>query len=108
MHDLRVRKRADERQRNRALGARLQTAHRIMPIPEGRQRRLGVRQQDAACLGQPNAAAQAFEHGRAEFMLENIEAAADGGLRTVQPLGSAREATELCDGKEGLDLIDIH
>ena len=88
--------------------ARLQTAHRIVPVPERRQRRLGVRQKDAACLGQSRATTQALEQGRAEFVLENAEATADRRLRAMQPLRRVREAAELGDGHEGLDISDIH
>ena len=90
------------------LDARPQTANGVLPIPEGRQHRLGIRQQGAARLGKPRATTQAFEQGRAKFMLENIEAAADCGLRAVQPLGRAREAAKLRDSEEGLDLVGIH
>jgi hypothetical protein len=41
-------------------------------------------------------------------VLEDAEAAADCGLRTMQPLGRAGKSAELDDGEEGLDLIDTH
>ena len=105
---LRVGKRADQRERNRALHAAFQSSHRLAPVLERRKCRLRMWQEGAAGLGQPCVAADAFEHRSTEFVLENAEAAADRGLRAVQPPAGAGEAAEFGDGDEGFDLVDVH
>ena len=105
---LRVGKRADQRERNRTMHAALQSSHRLAPVLERRERGLGMWQEGTAGLGQPCVAADAFEHRRTEFVLENAEAAADRGLRAVQPPAGAGEAAEFGDGDEGFDLVDVH
>jgi len=106
--DSRVGQGADQGERDRAAGAGLQIAHRIVAVLEGGQRRLGMGQEGAAGLGQAGAAAHALEQRGAELVLELVDAAADRRLRAVQPLPGAREAAGLGNGEEGADLVDVH
>lgn len=106
--DMRVGERPDERERNRAAQTGLQSEHRLAPILERSKRRLGVRQEGPASLGEAHVATDAFEHRRAELLLQEPEATADRRLRTMQPPGSAGEAAEFGNCDEGLDLSDVH
>ncbi len=106
--DMRVGERANQGERDCAFDASLQAAYRFAPIPERSQCRFGVRQEDAACFGQSCAASQALEQRCAKLVLDNLEAAADGWLRTMQPPRRPREAAKLGDCKECFDSVDIH
>ena len=83
-------------------------AHGLARVLESGEGGLGMGQEGATGLGQPGVAADAFEQRRAQFLFQQAEAAADGGLRTMQSLSGAGEAAEFGDGDEGLDLVDIH
>jgi hypothetical protein len=106
--DVRVGERADQGERDCAFDAGLQTAYRFTPIPERSQCRFGMRQEDAACFGQSCPAPQALEQRCAKLVLDNLEATADGWLRTMQPPRRTREAAKLGDGKERFDSVDVH
>jgi hypothetical protein len=67
-----------------------------------------VRQEDSACLGQSCPASQAVKQRCAKLVLDNLEAPADGWLRTMQPLRRTREAAKLGDGEECFDSVYIH
>ena len=99
---------AHQRERDGALQTRLQIAHRILPVLQCGQRRLGVGQESPARFGEPCAAANPLEQPGAELELELVEAATDRGLRSMQALPGTREASGLGDGQEGADFLDIH
>jgi len=106
--DVGIGKRADEGERDSAAQAGLQSAHRLAAVLECGERRLGVRPEGTAGLGEAGVAADAFEHRRTEFVFQEREAATDGGLGTMQAPGGAGEAAEFGDGDEGLDRGDVH
>ena len=97
-----------QRERDGALQACLQIAHRILPIFQRRQRRLGVRQEGPARFSEPGAAANPLEQLRAKLEFELVQAATDCGLRSMQALSGAREASGLGDGQERADFLDVH
>jgi hypothetical protein len=67
-----------------------------------------MRQEDVACFGQPRSASQALKQRCAEFVLDYLEATADGWLRTMQPPRRACEAAHFGNGKECFDPVDVH
>lgn len=107
IEDMRVRELRNQGERDCAFDAGLQTAYRFVPIPERSQRRLGMRQEDAACFGQACPVAQAFEQRSAKLVLDNLEETADRWLRTMQPPRRTRETVKLGDGKERFNSVDI-
>ena len=99
---------ADQRERDGALQARLQIAHRILPVLQRGQRSLGVRQEGPTGLGEPGAAANPLEQPGPKLELELVETAADRGLRSMQALPGTREAAGLGDGQERADFLNVH
>ena len=108
IHDVGVRERPDERERDGAALLADGGAHRLATILDRRENGLGKRQERAAGFGQLHAAAHAFEQRRPEVLLDQADAAADRRLRAVEPAGGAREPAELGDGYEGADFVDVH
>ena len=68
----------------------------------------GPRQQDAARFGQHHAAPASGEQVRPQFVLEQLDLAAERRLRYPQLVSSLAEAAELGDGPERSDLTEIH
>lgn len=86
----------------------MQRPHRLEAVSHAGQQPLGVRQKRPTGLREDHAAPDALEQRRAELALEQIEAAADRGLREMQNRRGPREAPAAHDGHEGLDLVDLH
>lgn len=80
IEDIRIRERADQRERDCTFDARLEPMHCSASIPERGQCCFRMRQEDAACLGKMGPAAQTLEQRRTKLMLDNLEAAADRRL----------------------------
>jgi hypothetical protein len=72
------------------------------------QCRLGMWQKSAARLGESDTAMQGLVQRDPEFVLEEVDAAADGGLRSMHPLGRPRKSAEFGDCEEGFELVDVH
>ena len=68
----------------------------------------GARQQQAAGIGQHHAAAVPGEQVGAQFMLEQLDLAAQRRLRHPQRVGGLAEAAEFRHATEGPELPDIH
>ena len=86
----------------------MESPDRVEAVSHAGQQPLGVRQERPAGLREDHAAPDPLEQRRAELALEQVEAAADRGLREVQDRRGPREAPAANDGHEGLDLIDLH
>src|SRR5262245_58384287 len=105
---MRVRQRADQCERDGAASLADGGADRLAAVLDGREHRLGERQEGAAGFGELCTTAHAFDQRRAQVLLDEPDAAADRRLRTIEPAGGAGEATELGDRHEGADLVDVH
>jgi hypothetical protein len=100
--------RADRRQRDRPPLPGAQGGHRVEPVAHGSQQRLGVREKDAAGLGEDDAARDPLEQRRAQVALEEADAPADRGLREMEGGRGAREAAAPHDRHERLDVVELH
>src|SRR5215467_9575101 len=99
---------ADHGQGDGALIRAAQRAYRIQAIADGGEERLRVGKKRPARLGEDGAAPDPLEEWRPQLVLEEMEAAADRGLRQVQGGRGAGEAAASHDGHERLDLVELH
>jgi len=53
-------------------------------------------------------AADTLDQGSSQRLLQQSEATADGGLRSVQPSAGPREAAELGNRDKGFDFLEVH
>ncbi len=75
---------------------------------EAFEHRLGVRQQGAAVLGQPDPAGQAVEQRGAQLGFQGGDLAGDRGLGVAQPFSGGGEGAEVCDGAEDVQPSHVH
>ena len=90
--------------RGRTAGGLDLVAH-LVDLPDDAR---GARQQQAAGIGQHHAAAVPREQLGPQFMLEQLDLAAERRLRHPQRVGGFAEAAELRHATEGPELPDIH
>ena len=67
-----------------------------------------VLQEAAPFQSELNAARQPDQQSRAEFRLDALDVAAEGGLHDAEVPGRARDAAELGDPHKGPDAAKIH
>jgi hypothetical protein len=97
-----------ERERGRPIARVAQRAHRLDPVAHRRQQRFRMRQERATCLGQDHSTGDALEQRGAELPLEQMDAAADRGLREMEARRRPGEAAPPDDGDERFDVIQLH
>src|SRR5690606_19086128 len=73
-----------------------------------RQRSFRIRQQHATGLAEADGARAAVEQRGVELGFQQGDAAADGRLRAVQPLGRAGEAAGAVNGQKGDEGLGVH
>lgn len=69
---------------------------------------LGVVAEKGACVGQADRARAADEKRLAERVFELADGQADGRLRAIKPLRSARKAAFFGNGQKDLQFTEIH
>jgi hypothetical protein len=69
---------------------------------------VGQAQEQLAGSGEGGALAPAVEEPASQLLLQQLHLPADGGLRDVQALGRAGEASLLGHGPEHLELAHVH
>jgi hypothetical protein len=77
-------------------------------VPQRGEQRLGRREKRAPRVRQDAAAPRPLEERRADLVLEEAHAAADGRLREMQRGGRPREAALPQDRHERLDVVELH
>ena len=77
-------KRAHQCQRDRAPAGAAHSGHRLEPVGYRREERLGVREERPAGISHDDAAVHPLEQRRAQLVLEELDAAAERGLREVE------------------------
>src|SRR5262249_14101278 len=85
---------ADHGQGDGAPVGAAQSPHGVDPVPHAGEQGFGVREKGPSRLGEDGAAPDPLEEGSAQLVLQEVEAAADRGLREVQRGGSASEAAD--------------
>ena len=99
---------ADQGEGHRAAVGRLERGHGVAGVAHRGEQRLGGREKRAARVRQDAAAGAPLEERRADRVLEEAHAAADGRLGQVQRGGRPGEAALPHDGHECLDLVELH
>jgi len=83
-------------------------ANRVAALLERLEQPLDIRQKRVARVGQPDAAAPAFEQLLAQLPLQALDAGSDRGLRQLKRLRRAAERMVARDLRESLNLTEIH
>src|SRR5262249_49400526 len=80
----------------------------VLRAPPQIQQLFGVLGENAAGRGQRDAAAEAFEQLRAQFLLELAHLGADRRLRAIARLRGFRETLQPDDLEERVELVEVH